>query len=110
MAEEQRGNLQGKIAADSTMLTAIGETQSKHSLQLNVIEGKIDVLGGKVDVIEGKVDVIEGKLDRLGRGQEALQAEMVMVKGGQETLQTDMVTVKGRLDKIDEKLDLLLSK
>jgi hypothetical protein len=35
---------------------------------------------------------------------------MVMVKGGQEALQADMTVVKRRMDKIDEKLDLLLSK
>jgi hypothetical protein len=65
--------------------SAIGETQSKHSLQLNVIEGKID---------------------KLGLGQENVQADMAMVKGRLEkvegTLKEHTATLKEHTATLNE--------
>jgi chromosome segregation ATPase len=93
VTEELGENQQGKLLADNKILTAIGETQSKHSQQLNLIERKID---------------------QLGQSQQSVQADMGMVKGRLEkveskidNLQADMGMVKGRLGKVEDKLTVI---
>jgi chromosome segregation ATPase len=112
MAEEQRANLEGKISADTTMLTAIGETQSTHSLQLNVIEGKIDRLGqgqetlqADMGMVKGRLEKVEGKIDKLGQDLGAVQADMATVKGRLDKVDGRLDKMDGRLDKMDGRLD-----
>ena len=79
VTEELGENQQGKLAADNKVLTAIGETQGKHSRQLDAIEGKIDNLTRHA-----------GKLDR-----------------DLESVRADMAMVKGRLGKVEDKLTII---
>jgi chromosome segregation ATPase len=112
MVEEQRENLQGKIAADSTMLTAIGETQSKHGLQLTVIEGKIDQLGRGQETLQADMGMVKG---RLGKVEDKLtviaktQAEHTKAIAGLESRMTGVETrltgVETRLTGVETRLD-----
>jgi chromosome segregation ATPase len=124
VTKAQRADLQGKIKADGTLLSAIGESQSKHGQQLEAIEGKIDLLGrgqkalkagqetlqADMASVKGRLEKVEGKVDKLGQGLGILQTDMTTVKDRLDRMDDRFDKVDDRLARVDEKLDLLLSR
>jgi chromosome segregation ATPase len=126
MVEKHGRDLQAKRAADGTVLTAIGETQSKHGQQLEAIEGKVDNLGrdlrkvgrdlesvqadtgmviGRLGKVENKLQVITKTQDDHTRALAAVGIRLGAMDGRLDKVDGRLDKMDGRLDKMDGRLD-----